>query len=327
MAKKRALVTGITGQDGSYLAELLLDKDYEVFGLKRRVSGNNLQRISHLLGKIELIDGDLLDSGSIGRAVEQSKPDEIYNLGAQSFVRTSFDQPEVTGEITGLGVTRILESLRGFAPKAKFYQASSSEMFGHMPPPHTEETDFYPRSPYGIAKTYGHWMTVNYRESYGLFACCGLLYNHESPRRGKEFVTQKIARAAAGIKMGIRDKLELGNLDAARDWGHARDYVEAMWRVLQHDEPGDYVVATNKSHSVREFADAAFKYVGLNYEDYVSVAERFFRPTEVNHLRGDASKIKKVLGWTPTTSFSELVEEMVQHALDHPEEWENDENE
>jgi GDPmannose 4,6-dehydratase len=319
MPKKKALITGVTGQDGSYLAELLLEKDYKVFGLKRRVSGDNLGRISHLLGQIELVDGDLLDAGSINRAIKHAQPDEVYNLAAQSFVRTSFDQPEVTGEITGLGVMRVLEALRTFAPEAKFYQASSSEMFGHMPPPHSEDTRFYPRSPYGCAKVYGYWITINYREAYDLFACNGLLYNHESPRRGNEFVTQKIAKSVAAIKGGRKNLLKLGNLDAARDWGHARDYVRAMWMMLQHDTPGDYVVATGESHSVREFVEAAFSYVGLDWEKYVEIDPRFFRPTEVNHLRGDASKIKMDLGWEPSVSFNELVEEMVQHALDNPE--------
>jgi GDPmannose 4,6-dehydratase len=264
----KALITGVTGQDGSYLAELLLEKGYEVYGLKRRVSTDNMSRISHIVGDINVVDGDLLDAGSLNRIVKSVQPDEVYNLAAQSFVRTSFDQPELTGEITGMGVTRLLDAVRNFAPDAKFYQASSSEMFGHRPPPHNEETPFHPRSPYGCAKVYGYWMTVNYREAYDLFACNGLLYNHESPRRGQEFVTQKVARGVAAISKGDVDHISLGNLDAKRDWGHAKDYVRAMWMMLQHDTPDDYVVATETSYSVRDFVSAAFSFMNLNYNDY-----------------------------------------------------------
>lgn len=319
--KKKALVSGITGQDGSYIAELLLSKGYEVFGIKRRTSTNNLIRIKNIIDKIHLIDGDLLDSGSLNRAVRDAAPDEVYNLAAQSFVRTSFDQPELTGEITGLGVTRLLEAVRTFAIDAKFYQASSSEMFGKMVPPHNEKTMFYPRSPYGAAKVYGYWMTVNYREAYNMFACNGILYNHETLRRGSEFVTQKIAQGVAAIKLNIKDKIHLGNIDAKRDWGHAKDYVRAMWMILNHHCPDDYVVATGESHSVKEFVEIAFNRVGLKWEQYVEIDPIHFRPTEVDFLQGDSSKIRNVLGWKPEISFVDLVNEMVDHALDHPEEW------
>jgi GDPmannose 4,6-dehydratase len=318
---KRALITGLTGQDGSFLAELLLDKGYEVYGLKRRTSTNSDERIAHLLSDVKVIDGDLIDSSSLLRAVQQCQPDEVYNLGAQSFVQTSFVQPELTMEVTGVGVLRLLEAVRTMAPKAKFYQASTSEMFGGHPPPQSDETPFYPKSPYGVAKLYGHWMVVNYRESYGMFACSGILFNHESMRRGYEFVTQKIARGAAAIKLGMTDKLFLGNLEAKRDWGHAKDFVEAMWLMLQQEAPEDYVIATGEAHTVREFVDLAFKRLGMNYEDHVVVDQKFFRPAEVNYLLGDCSKATRKLGWKPKVSFDELVFEMVDHAYAHPEEW------
>ena len=318
---KRALITGISGQDSSFLAELLLSKGYEVFGLKRRTSVNNTERISHLLNVIHVLDGDMCDSGSLVEAVKTSRPDEVYSLAAQSFVKSSFNQPELTGEVTGLGVTRLLEAVRRFAPDAKFYQASTSELFGSEPPPQNETTIFHPRSPYGAAKLYAHWMTVNYRESYGLFSCCGILYNHESERRGSEFVTQKIAQGAASIKLGYSSKLFLGNLDAKRDWGHAKDFVQAMWLMLQQDKPDDYVVGTGEAHSVREFAELAFKRVGLDYKQYVEVDQAFYRPAEVNFLLADPTKAKTKLGWTPTITFEELVNEMVDYAVAHPEAW------
>lgn len=314
--KKRALVTGITGQDGSYIAELLLSKGYEVFGLKRRTANSSTGRILHLLGDIEIIDGDLTDSGSIMDAVRYSRPDEVYNLAAQSFVKTSFTQPETTSDVTGLGVLRLLEAVSKFAPKSKFYQASSSELFGTSKPPQDEKTRFHPRSPYGVAKLYGYWITVNFRErNPSLFTCNGLLFNHESPRRGIEFVTQKIAHGAASIKLGLQSKLGLGNLDAKRDWGHARDYVEAMWLMLQQDEPGDYVVSTGIAHTVREFCEVSFSHLGLNYMDYVFVDKKFFRPTEVDYLLGDCSKAKNKLGWEPKITFEELVVEMTDAAM------------
>jgi GDPmannose 4,6-dehydratase len=320
---KRALVTGITGQDGSYLAELLLSKGYDVFGIKRRTSTINVRNIKHLIGKISLIDGDMCDSSSLVRAVKESKPDEVYNLGAQSFVKTSFSQPEVTGDITGLGVLRLLEAIRGFSPQAKFYQASSSEMFGAAPPPQSETTRFHPRSPYGAAKIYGHWITINYRESYGIHASCGILHNHESERRGPEFVTQKIAQGVARIKAGLAKTLLLGNLESKRDWGHARDYVEAMWLMLQQDKPDDYVIATGKAHSVRDFCDIAFSHVGLNYKEYVELDQRFYRPAEVDYLMGDYSKAKRVLNWDPKTTFEQLAAGMVDNAIANPEEWQS----
>jgi GDPmannose 4,6-dehydratase len=315
MMAKKALITGITGQDGSYLAEFLLAKDYDVYGIKRRTSTANINNIKHLLKKIRLLDGDLCDASSLVRAIQEAQPDEVYNLGAQSFVKTSFDQPEITGEISGMGVLRLLEAVRGFAPQARFYQASSSEMFGAAPPPQSESTVFHPRSPYGAAKVYGHWITINYRESYSLHASCGILMNHESPRRGPEFVTQKIAQGVARIKRGRSKKLSLGNLEAKRDWGHAKDYVEAMWLMLQQDKPDDYVIATGEAHSVREFCEAAFGRAGLDYHDYVEVDPRFYRPAEVDYLMGDYSKAKKVLGWEPKITFMELVNEMVDHAM------------
>jgi len=318
---KRALITGLTGQDGSYLAELLLSKGYKVFGLKRRTSCVSTSRIKNILDDVELIDGDLCDSSSLMEAVRRSKPDEVYNLGAQSFVASSFTQPELTGEVTGMGVTRLLEAVSKQSPNARFYQASSSEMFGSSPPPQDESTPFHPRSPYGAAKMYAYWMVVNYRERANnpLFGCNGILYNHESPRRGSEFVTQKIAQGVAAIHHGHAKVLKLGNLDAMRDWGHAKDFVEAMYLMLQADKPDDYVIATGEAHSVREFVDAAFSRVGLAYEDYVEIDPQFFRPTEVDYLLGSCAKARKQLGWTPKIKFNELVNEMVDAAVAHPE--------
>lgn len=318
---RRALVTGIGGQDGSHLAELLLSKGYEVFGIKRRTSTPSTSRISHILDDIRVLEGDLCDSASLRQAVQDSKPHEVYNLAAQSFVGTSFGQPELTGDVTGIGVTRILEAVRAEAPGARFYQASSSEMFGSQPPPQHERTIFHPRSPYGVAKVYGYYMTVNYREAYDMFACNGILFNHEGPRRGPEFVTQKIAQGVAAIKKGFKSKLALGNLEAKRDWGHAKDFVEAMWMMLQHDRPGDYVIATGEAHTVREFCEVAFSRVGLDWQEYVVIDPKFFRPTEVDYLLGDRSKAEREFGWTPKTSFVDLVNEMVDNAMEHPEEW------
>ena len=313
---KRALITGISGQDGSYMAELLLSKGYEVFGLKRRTSNSNVQRIGHLLNKVTIVDGDMTDSASLVKAVKTSAPDEVYNLAAQSFVKTSFIQPESTAEITGLGVTRLLEAIKMHAPNCRFYQASSSEMFGMTPPPQNEKSPFHPRSPYACAKMYAYWMVINYREAYNLFASNGICFNHEGPRRGVEFVTQKIARGAAMIKKGLAKELWLGNLDAKRDWGHARDFVEAMWLSLQNGHPHDYVIATGEAHSVREFADIAFKTVGLDYKDFVKIDPQFMRPTEVDYLCGDCTLIKKETGWSPKTTFPELVKEMVESAME-----------
>jgi GDPmannose 4,6-dehydratase len=315
--KKRALITGITGQDGGYLAELLLSKGYKVFGLKRRTANVSTGRIGHILKDIILVDGDLTDPSSLDEAVRTSYPDEVYNLGAQSFVGSSFIQPETTGNVTGLGVLRLLESVRKFAPTTvRFYQASSSELFGSQPPPQSESTMFHPRSPYGVAKLYGYWMVVNYRErSPSLFACNGILFNHESERRGIEFVTQKIAHGAASIKLGQQSELRLGNLDAKRDWGHAKDFVRAMWLMLQQDEPDDYVVGTGEAHSVGEFCKIAFECLGLNYEDHVVIDQHFFRPTEVDHLLADPSKAREKLGWKPEISFEALVAEMVNAAM------------
>ena len=313
MEKKRAIITGITGQDGSYLAELLLQKDYEVFGLVRRSSTVNFERISHLQDKIELISGDLLDQKSLLSALEVAKPHEVYNLGAQSFVPASWDQPMLTGEITGLGVTRILEAIRTFDPQIRFYQASTSELFGKaQQTPQSEKTPFYPRSPYGVSKLYAHWITINYRESYDLFACAGILFNHESPRRGETFVTRKITRAATRIREGLQDKLFLGNLDAKRDWGYAKDYVEAMWLMLQQDEPDDFVIATGETHSVSEFLEETFAYLELDWKKHVEMDPRYLRPSEVDLLLGDASKARDKLGWEAKTSFQELVRIMVQ---------------
>jgi len=309
---RRALITGITGQDGSYLAELLLSKGYDVFGITRRSSTENVERIDHLLGRITVLQGDLLDSTSLVRALEDARPHEVYNLAAHSFVPTSWNQPVLTAEFTALGVTRLLDAIRAVDPEIRFYQASSSEMFGRVrETPQNERTPFHPRSPYGVAKVYGHFITVNYRESYGLFACSGILFNHEAPRRGLEFVTRKIANGAARVSLGLGDTLALGNLDAERDWGHARDYVEAMWMMLQQPEPDDYVVGTGVPHSVRDFAERAFAVVGLDYRDHVVVDERFMRPAEVDHLLADASKAREQLGWSPRVSFDDLVREMV----------------
>ncbi|HEY9723239.1 MAG TPA: GDP-mannose 4,6-dehydratase [Oscillatoriaceae cyanobacterium] len=309
---KRALITGITGQDGSYLAELLLDKGYEVYGLARRSSTMSDERIAHLANRLHLVGGDLLDAQSLVDAVEESRPDEVYNLAAQSFVATSWKQAELTGEFTGLGVTRVLDAVRKAAPKARFYQASSSEMFGKVQEvPQTEKTPFWPRSPYGVAKVYGHWITVNYRESYNMFAVSGILFNHESPRRGIEFVTRKITDGVARIKLGLADELRLGNLDAKRDWGFAGDYVKAMWLMLQQDTPDDYVVATGETHSVQEFVEIAFGRVGLDWREFVKQDPRYMRPAEVDLLIGSPEKARRQLGWTPETSFQQLVHMMV----------------
>ena len=308
----RALITGITGQDGSYLAESLLDKGYDVIGMVRRSSTVNYERIAHIQGAIQFVNGDLLDQISLIDAIKEHNPDEVYNLAAQSFVQTSFGQPVLTGETTALSVTRILDAIRNVDPSTRFYQASSSEMFGKVAEvPQNEKTPFYPRSPYGVAKVYGHWITVNYRESYNLHASSGILFNHESPRRGLEFVTRKISYGAASIKLGLESKLALGNLDSKRDWGFAGDYVEAMWLMLQEDSPDDYVICTGETHSVREFCEVAFSHLGLSYEDHVEVDEKFFRPAEVDLLVGDYSKASDKLKWTPKTTFEELVTMMV----------------
>jgi GDPmannose 4,6-dehydratase len=314
MSKKTALITGITGQDGSYLAEFLLEKGYDVVGMVRRSSTVNFDRIAHLqeMNALEIVQGDLLDQMSLVDILRDYHPDEVYNLAAQSFVPTSWRQPVLTGEFTALGVTRMLDAIRIVDPKIRFYQASSSEMFGKVQDvPQTENTPFYPRSPYGVAKVYGHWITINYRESYNLFACSGILFNHESPRRGLEFVTHKVTYAAARIKMGLADELRLGNLEARRDWGYAGDYVQAMWLMLQQDEPDDYVISTGETHSVRELCEVAFSHLDLNYEDYVVIDEKFYRPAEVDLLIGDASKGKEKLGWEPTVTFEQLVQIMV----------------
>ncbi|MCU0617240.1 MAG: GDP-mannose 4,6-dehydratase [Gemmatimonadaceae bacterium] len=312
-----ALITGVTGQDGSYLAELLLAKGYRVVGVVRRSSTTPYERIAHLVDHIELISADLLDQTSLTDAVAAVQPDEIYNLAAQSFVQTSWTQPVLTGEFTALGVTRMLEAMRKAAPNSRFYQASSSEQFGKVvETPQRESTPFYPRSPYGVAKVYGHWITVNYRESFDLFAVSGILFNHESPRRGLEFVTRKISDGVARIKHGLADELRLGNLDARRDWGFAGDYVEAMWRMLQSDTPDDYVIGTGETYSVRQFCEAAFGAVGLDWQTYVKQDERFFRPAEVDLLVADPSKAKEQLGWTPSVSFEELVRRMVEADMD-----------
>jgi len=316
--KKTALITGITGQDGSYLAELLLEKGYRVVGMTRRTSTEVHERIEHIVDSVEIVSGDLLDQTSMTAIVTDVRPDEFYNLAAQSFVPTSWSQPVLTGEFTALGVTRALEAIRHCERPVRFYQASSSEMFGKVVEvPQTETTPFYPRSPYGVAKVYGHWITVNYRESYGIYACSGILFNHESARRGKEFVTRKITDGVARIKLGLADKLALGNLDAQRDWGYAGDYVRAMWMMLQADEPDDYVVATGRTHSVRDFVRIAFGVAGLgSYEPYVVIDPRFVRPAEVDMLIGDASKARRKLGWVPEVTFEQLVETMVKADLD-----------
>ena len=310
--EKRALITGITGQDGSYLAEFLLEKGYKVFGLVRRSSTVNFERLVHLQDKIELVPGDLLDQNSLISALQQCEPREVYNLASQSFVPTSWNQPVLTGEFTALGVTRMLEAIRLVNSKARFYQASSSEMFGMVrETPQNENTQFYPRSPYGVAKLYGHWITVNYRESYGLFASSGILFNHESPRRGLEFVTRRVSYGVARIKLGLQNTLKMGNLDAERDWGFTGDYVRAMWLMLQQDQPQDYVVATGITHSVRALLEAAFGHVGLDYRVHVELDSGLLRPAEVHHLRGDYSKAKRELGWEPTVGFEGLVQMMV----------------
>jgi GDPmannose 4,6-dehydratase len=312
-----ALITGITGQDGSYLAELLLDKGYKVIGIVRRSSTTPYERIAHLVDRVELVSADLLDQTSLTDAVHDCRPDEIYNLAAQSFVQTSWNQPVLTGEFTALGVTRMLEAMKKAAPRARFYQASSSEMFGKVrESPQRETTPFYPRSPYGVAKVYGHWITVNYRESFGLYAVSGILFNHESPRRGLEFVTRKVTDAVARIKLGQQNEVRLGNLDARRDWGFAGDYVQAMWLMLQQDEPDDYVIGTGESCSVRDLCEFAFAGVGLDYRDYVVQDPRFFRPAEVDLLIADASKAREKLGWKPRVSFQGLVDMMVKADLE-----------
>jgi GDPmannose 4,6-dehydratase len=316
-AKRRALITGVTGQDGSYLAELLLEEGYEVFGMVRRASTENFERIAHLADRITLLQGDLLDQLSLDAVLRTAEPHELYNLAAQSFVPTSWRQPVLTSEFTAVGVTRVLEAIRSVDPSIRFYQASSSEMFGKVREvPQTELTPFYPRSPYGVAKAYGHFITVNYRESYGLFAVSGILFNHESPRRGLEFVTRKISDGVARIKLGLGDELRLGNLDAKRDWGFAGDYVRAMWLMLQQDEPSDYVIATGAEHSVQDFVDAAFGHVEIDPGEHVVVDQEFIRPAEVDRLIGDPAKARSELGWEPKVSFQALVQMMVDADLE-----------
>lgn len=316
MTQKRALITGVTGQDGSYLAEFLLAQGYDVIGMLRRSSTLNFQRIEHIQDQLTLVSGDLMDQFSLIRLLEAHRPHEIYNLAAQSFVPASWKQPVLTGSVTALGVTRVLDAVRLVDPDIRFYQASSSEMFGKVRAvPQNEQTPFHPRSPYGVAKVYGHWITVNYRESYGLFACSGICFNHESPRRGHEFVTRKIARAAAHIKRGRQRELRLGNLDAQRDWGYAPDYVRGMWLMLQQDEPADYVLATGRTHTVRRFAELAFQAVDLDWRDYVVQDPRFMRPADVDQLVGDPTKARVELDWEATTSFEELVTVMVDAEL------------
>ena len=312
----RALITGVTGQDGSYLSELLLEEGYEVVGMVRRTSSPNLDRIQHLVDRITLVDGDLHDEGSLVQLLAAHRPTEVYNLAAQSFVAMSWNQPLLTGEVTALGVTRLLDAIRIVDPTIRFYQASSSEMFGKVQQtPQTERTPFYPRSPYGVAKVYGHWITVNYRESYGLHASSGICFNHESPRRGLEFVTRKVTHAAARIKLGLQKSLPLGNLDAERDWGFAGDYVRAMWLMVQCDEPDDYVVATGETHAVRELCQVAFDHVGLDWEDHVTLDDRLLRPAEVDQLIGDPSKALHAFGWKPEVTFADLVRMMVDADL------------
>jgi GDPmannose 4,6-dehydratase len=316
MAQPRALVTGVSGQDGSYLADLLLERGYRVFGLVRRSSNERLERIAHLEGRIELVRGDLLDQTSLMHAVSEAQPDEVYNLAAQSFVPTSWQEPVLTAEFTALGVTRLLEALRQVAPQARFYQASSSEIFGKVTQsPQDERTPFWPRSPYGVAKLYAHWITVNYRESYGLHACCGILFNHESPRRGLEFVTRKITREAARISLGLARELKLGNLEARRDWGFAGDYVRAMWLMLQRETPSDYVIATGEMHTVREVCEVAFAELDLDWQEFVVHDPRLVRPAEVDLLVGDASKARAELGWKPEVDFKSLIRMMVRADL------------
>lgn len=316
MKQKKALITGITGQDGSYLAEFLLKKGYKVYGLERRLSKGNTDNICHILSKIKILSGDLLDEASLVHAIREVKPDEVYNLAAQSFVGASWKQPVYTGEVTGLGAVRILEAIRQVNPKIKFYQASSSEMFGKVhESPQNEKTAFYPRSPYGVAKLYAHWITVNYRESYGMFAVSGIFFNHESPRRGLEFVTRKITRGAAAIKLGLEKEIRLGNLDAERDWGFAGDYVHAMWLMLQQKEPKDYVIATGETHSVKEFLEEVFSYLELDWKKYVKFDKAMMRPAEVSHLKGDSRRVRKELKWKPEVSFKQLVRMMVDADL------------
>ena len=317
---KKALITGITGQDGSYLAEFLLTKDYDVYGITRRTSTQNYERLENIMDRIHLVSADLIDQHSLTQLIKDIAPDEVYNLAAQSFVKTSWDQPVLTGEVTALGVTRVLEAIRFAKPDTKFYQASSSEMFGKVvETPQKESTPFYPRSPYGVAKVYGHWITVNYRESYNIYACSGILFNHESPRRGLEFVTRKISNAVARIKLGKQQKIQLGNLDSKRDWGYAKDYVEGMWLMLQQDKPTDYVIGTGRTHSVREFLDQAFAVVGISdWNQYVDASHpEYVRPAEVDLLIADASKANTELGWKPQTSFEELVKLMVEADLNY----------
>ncbi len=314
MNELRALITGITGQDGSYLAEFLLDKGYEVYGMIRRSSVENLYRIEHIKDKIRFVQADLLDQLSIVNALREASPDEIYNLAAMSFVPTSWKQPVLTGEFTALGVTRMMEAVRHMNNEIKFYQASSSEMYGKVREvPQNEDTPFYPRSPYGVAKAYGHYITVNYRESYDMFACCGILFNHESPRRGLEFVTKKVTDGVARIKLGLADALYLGNLDSKRDWGYAKDYIEAMWLMLQQEEPQDFVVSTDRTHTVKEWVKAAFECLDLDWQKYVKIDQRYMRPAEVDLLVGNSSKARKVLGWKPRVCFEELVSIMVEY--------------
>ncbi|MGU3471615.1 GDP-mannose 4,6-dehydratase [Paenibacillus sp. D51F] len=313
---KRAFVTGVTGQDGSYLAELLLEKGYKVYGLRRRTSTPIMENIEHIKNEIEFIDGDLLDQGSLINAMRISNPDEVYNLAAQSFVGTSWIQPVLTGQSTGIGVTNMLEAVRLTKPEARFYQASSSEMFGKVvETPQKETTPFYPRSPYGVAKVYGHWITVNYRESFDMFACSGILFNHESPRRGVEFVTRKVTDAAVRIKLGLQKELRMGNLDAKRDWGFAGDYVKAMWLMLQQDTPDDYVISTGETHTVEELVEIAFGHLDLNWRDYVVIDNKFVRPAEVDLLLGDCTKAKRNLGWELEVGFEQLVTMMVDSDL------------
>jgi len=317
MAQRRALITGITGQDGSYLAELLLSLGYEVTGMVRRTSTINFARIQHIQDRLNLVSGDLLDQGSLNAILREHQPEEVYNLAAQSFVPTSWQQPVFTGEVTALGVTRLLEAVRSVNPSIRFYQASSSEMFGKVREvPQTETTPFYPRSPYGVAKVYGHWITVNYRESFGMFACSGILFNHESPRRGLEFVTRKVTHSVARIKLGLADRLALGNLDSKRDWGFAGDYVRAMWLMLQQDAPDDFVVGTGETHSVQELCEVAFSRAGLNWRDHVYQDPRYMRPAEVDLLVSNPTKARSVLGWKPELSFRDLIEMMVDTDLD-----------
>jgi len=314
---KLAIITGLTGQDGSFLTELLLEKDYEVIGVARRSSTDSFQNVKHLLKDIKVEIGDLTDGEFISRLINESKPDEFYNLGAQSFVPVSWKMPEYTAEVNALGPLKILEAIKNFCPTTKFYQASTSEMFGKVREiPQTETTPFYPRSPYGVAKIYAHWITVNYRESFNLFACTGILFNHESERRGIEFVTRKISTAVANIKLGRQDKLYLGNLDAKKDWGYSKDYVEAMWLMLQRDKPDTYVIGTDETHTVREFCDLAFKSVDLDYKDYVEIDPQFFRPVEIDILISNSTKAREALGWKPKTSFRQLVEIMVKNDLE-----------